>query len=77
MINSVFLFKTVYINTNTKRDFFQDPEAKPNYKQQTNKELEKIQQKTILLYDMLNNVKVGERIGVGDMFEVSYKHLIL
>jgi len=46
-----------------------DPEAKPNYKQQTNEELEKIQRKTILLNDMLNSVKVGERIGVGDIFE--------
>ncbi|PKY38291.1 VHS-domain-containing protein [Rhizophagus irregularis] len=46
-----------------------DPEAKPDYKKQTNEELEKIQRKTILLNDMLNNVKVGERIGGGDIFE--------
>ncbi|CAG8550055.1 8483_t:CDS:10 [Rhizophagus irregularis] len=46
-----------------------DPEAKPDYKKQTNEELEKIQRKTILLNDMLNNVKVGERIGVSDIFE--------
>ncbi|RIA99173.1 VHS domain-containing protein [Glomus cerebriforme] len=46
-----------------------DPEAKPDYKQQTNEELEKIQRKTILLNDMLDGVKVGEKIGVNDIFE--------
>jgi len=32
--------------------------------------LEKVQGKTILLNDMLDNVKSGEKIGVGDIFEV-------
>ncbi|CAG8563879.1 4740_t:CDS:10, partial [Funneliformis caledonium] len=46
-----------------------DPEAKPDYKKQANEELDKIQQKTILLNDMLDNVKSGEKIGANDIFE--------
>ncbi|CAG8454877.1 7057_t:CDS:10 [Acaulospora colombiana] len=46
-----------------------DPEQKPDYKKQVNEELERIQKKTILLKDMLNNVKPGEEIGKGDVFE--------
>ncbi|CAG8493821.1 17205_t:CDS:10 [Acaulospora morrowiae] len=46
-----------------------DPEQKPDYKKQVNEELERVQRKTILLKEMLNNVKPGENIGNGDVFE--------
>ncbi|CAG8522050.1 9801_t:CDS:2 [Racocetra fulgida] len=46
-----------------------DPEVKPDYKKQAGEELERIQRKAILLNDMLNNVKPGEVIGEGDIFE--------
>ncbi|KAF0448446.1 VHS-domain-containing protein [Gigaspora margarita] len=46
-----------------------DPDVKPDYKKQTGEELERIQRKAILLNDMLNNVKPGEVIGEGDIFE--------
>ncbi|CAJ0836377.1 5049_t:CDS:10, partial [Entrophospora sp. SA101] len=44
-------------------------EAKPDYKKQANEELENIQQKAILLNDMLNNVKSSEETSKGDIFE--------
>ncbi|RIB25699.1 VHS domain-containing protein [Gigaspora rosea] len=46
-----------------------DPDVKPDYKKQAGEELERIQRKAILLNDMLNNVKPGEVIGEGDIFE--------
>lgn len=46
-----------------------DPDQKPDYKKQTNTELDKVQQKAILLNDMLNNIKPGERFNGGDVFE--------
>ncbi|KAI8062902.1 hypothetical protein BC940DRAFT_243759, partial [Gongronella butleri] len=39
-----------------------DQRAKPDYKQKFEEELHKIQDKTILLYEMLENIKQGERI---------------
>nr|CAG8479123.1 2032_t:CDS:10 [Entrophospora candida] len=44
-------------------------EAKPDYKKQANEELENIQQKAILLNDMLNNIKSSEETSKGDIFE--------
>ena len=50
----------------------QEPEKQPDYEAQTKNELEKVQQKAILLNDMLNNVDQSERIGIeGDAYDVS------
>jgi len=50
-----------------------EPEKQPDYEAQTKTELEKVQQKAILLNDMLNNVDQGERIGIeGDAYEVRF-----
>ncbi|KAG9291127.1 hypothetical protein G9A89_012999 [Geosiphon pyriformis] len=46
-----------------------DSESRPDYQKQADEELERIQRKSILLNDMLNGVKPGERIGDGDVFE--------
>lgn len=40
----------------------QDQRQKPNYQQKFEEELHKIQEKVILLYEMLENVKPGEQI---------------
>ena len=49
---------------------FQEPEKAPDYRSQTQKELDKVQQKAILLNDMLNNATDGERIGIeGDAYQ--------
>ncbi|CAG8495734.1 7782_t:CDS:10 [Ambispora leptoticha] len=45
-----------------------DPETRPDYQKQADEELERIQRKSILLNDLLNNVKPGEKIG-GDVYE--------
>ncbi|KAK3813184.1 MAG: VHS domain-containing protein [Benniella sp.] len=42
---------------------------KPNYSEQTSVELDKLHQKATLLIEMLNDVKPGEIIGRGDIFE--------
>lgn len=48
----------------------QEPDKAPDYRSQTQKELDKVQQKAILLNDMLNNAADGERIGVeGDAYQ--------
>ena len=48
----------------------QEPEKAPDYRSQTQKELDKVQQKAILLNDMLNNATDGERIGIeGDAYQ--------
>ncbi|KAL7412378.1 hypothetical protein BDY24DRAFT_341853 [Mrakia frigida] len=47
-----------------------EPDKAPDYRSQTQKELDKVQQKAILLNDMLNNAADGERIGVeGDAYQ--------
>lgn len=47
------------------------PEKAPDYAKQTKAELEKVQQKAILLNDMLNNVNDGEKVGLdGDAYQV-------
>lgn len=46
------------------------PDKQTDYTSQTKAELEKVQQKAILLNDMLNNVTEGERVGIeGDAYE--------
>lgn len=47
-----------------------EPERAVDYEKQTVQELEKVQSKAILLNDMLDNAKEGERIGVeGDVYD--------
>ncbi|KAG0206272.1 hypothetical protein BGX28_002269 [Mortierella sp. GBA30] len=46
-----------------------EQEEKPDYAEQASVELNKIQQKATLLMEMLNDVKPGEIIGRGDIFE--------
>jgi ADP-ribosylation factor-binding protein GGA len=48
----------------------QVPERQPDYASQTKSELEKVQQKAILMNDMLNNIAEGEQLGIeGDVYE--------
>ncbi|KAG0013677.1 hypothetical protein BGZ81_000884 [Podila clonocystis] len=46
-----------------------EQEEKPDYAEQASSELDKILQKAVLLTEMLNDVKSGEIIGRGDIFE--------
>ncbi|KAF9310567.1 hypothetical protein BG003_008411 [Podila horticola] len=46
-----------------------EQEEKPDYAEQASSELDKILQKAVLLTEMLNDVKPGEIIGRGDIFE--------
>ena len=47
-----------------------EPDKTPDYATQTLNELDKVQSKAILLNDMLNNAREGERIGLeGDVYE--------
>ncbi|KAG0277037.1 hypothetical protein BGZ95_006632 [Linnemannia exigua] len=46
-----------------------EQEEKPDYEEEASSELDKILQKAALLTEMLNDVKPGEIIGRGDMFE--------
>ncbi|KAG0092060.1 hypothetical protein BGZ92_010971 [Podila epicladia] len=46
-----------------------EQEEKPDYAEQASSELDKILQKAVLLTEMLNDVKQGEIIGRGDIFE--------
>ncbi|KAK4703946.1 hypothetical protein P7C70_g2263, partial [Phenoliferia sp. Uapishka_3] len=48
-----------------------EPEKKPDYEQQVSKELDRIQQRTLLLNEMLNNAKPKERFAEGDSYHVS------
>ncbi|KAI8368323.1 uncharacterized protein BYT42DRAFT_503929, partial [Radiomyces spectabilis] len=43
-----------------------DQRSKPNYKQKFEEELHKIQDKTILFYEMLENIKAGEKLKQND-----------
>ena len=49
-----------------------NPEAKPDYRSQALTELNKFEQKVILLNDLLDNVDVarGERFAQGDAYDV-------
>ncbi|WWC67716.1 uncharacterized protein I206_101628 [Kwoniella pini CBS 10737] len=47
-----------------------EPEKQPDYAAQTFTELDKVQSKAILLNDMLNNAKEGEKVGLeGDVYD--------
>ena len=48
-----------------------EPENKPDYRAQTSKELDKVQSKAILLNDMLNNAKEGEKFVKDDAYDGS------
>ncbi len=49
-----------------------DPDAKPDYRSQSLTELKKLEQKVILLTEMLDNVdsQRGERFTSGDVYDV-------
>ncbi|GAA6023385.1 hypothetical protein JCM11491_006454 [Sporobolomyces phaffii] len=46
-----------------------EPDKKPNYEQQVTKELDRIQQRVLLLNEMLNNAKPKERFVEGDAYD--------
>jgi len=48
-----------------------EPEKRPDYESQVEKELDRIQQRVLLLNEMLNNAKPNERFVDGDAFDVS------
>ena len=52
-----------------------EPENKPDYSKQTRKELDKVQSRAILLNDMLNNAKRGEKFAKGDAYDQIASHL--
>jgi ADP-ribosylation factor-binding protein GGA len=54
-------------------NLLQDPEAKPDYRAQTLKEINKVEAKVILLNEMLDNVDTsrGEQFVAGDVYDVS------
>ncbi|PWN49391.1 VHS-domain-containing protein [Violaceomyces palustris] len=52
-----------------------EPENKPDYSSQTQKELDKVQSRAILLNDMLNNAKEGEKFVKGDAYDQISSHL--
>jgi ADP-ribosylation factor-binding protein GGA len=47
-----------------------NPEAKPDYRTQALTELNKLEQKVILLHEMLDNVENEERFAKGDVYDV-------
>jgi ADP-ribosylation factor-binding protein GGA len=57
----------------------QDPDAKPDYRAQTLKEINKVEAKVILLNEMLDNVDTsrGEQFVAGDVYEVNLVHSLL
>ncbi|TKY85118.1 hypothetical protein EX895_006198 [Sporisorium graminicola] len=52
-----------------------EPENKPDYTKQTRRELDKVQSRAILLNDMLNNAKEGEKFVQGDAYDQIAGHL--
>lgn len=52
-----------------------EPENKPDYTKQTRRELDKVQSRAILLNDMLNNAKEGEKFAQGDAYDQIAGHL--
>jgi hypothetical protein len=50
-----------------------EPESKPDYSEQTRKELDKVQSRAILLNNMLDNANEGEKFAQGDAYEVSVR----
>ncbi|CDW96880.1 hypothetical protein [Sporisorium scitamineum] len=52
-----------------------EPENRPDYTKQTRRELDKVQSRAILLNDMLNNAKEGEKFAQGDAYDQIASHL--
>lgn len=54
-----------------------NPDAKPDYRSQALTELNKLEQKVILLNEMLDNVDAekGEKFATGDAYDVSLLRL--
>lgn len=46
-----------------------EPDKKPDYEEQTKKELQMIQQRVLLLNEMLTNAKPNERFVDGDAYD--------
>lgn len=55
----------------------QEPEKKPNYEEQVSKELDRVQQRVLLLNEMLNNANPRERFVEGDAYDVRPSSLLL
>ena len=53
-----------------------DTRHKTNYRAKAAEEVSKVQQKAKILEEMLQNHKEGEKIGDGDVFEVSGRQVI-
>ena len=55
-----------------------NPDAKPDYRSQALTELNKLEQKVILLNEMLDNVDAekGEKFATGDAYDVSLLRLL-
>ena len=51
-----------------------NPESKPDYRTQALTDLNKLEQKVILMNEMLDNVDTtrGEKFAAGDVYEVSF-----
>ena len=51
-----------------------NPESKPDYRQQSLTELNKLESKVILLNEMLDNIDTarGERFAAGDVYDVGF-----
>lgn len=54
-----------------------EPESKPDYTEQTRKELNKVQSRAILLNNMLDNANEGEKFAKGDAYDVSWPRKIV
>lgn len=54
----------------------QEPEKKPNYEEQVSKELDRVQQRVLLLNEMLNNANPRERFVEGDAYDVRPSSLL-
>lgn len=51
-----------------------EPEAKPDYSEQTRRELDKVQSRAVLLNNMLDNTNEGEKFARGDAYEVRQRN---
>lgn len=52
-----------------------EPENKPDYAERTRKELDKVQSRAVLLNNMLDNAKEGEKFARGDAYDQIASHL--
>lgn len=53
-----------------------EPERRPDYEGQTQKELQIIQQRILMLNEMLDNTRPNERFVEGDSFDVCQLQII-